>query len=167
MAFVHARAQGWPVEQLAFVAIGNLAGAVEAFAAGTADVFFWEKFMTKPLVDSGQFRRVGEFTAPWPAFVVCVADALPRHGRMALAQVVALVLREAQALRARPDAAVVVAERYGLAAEDVTEWLGTTRWSTRFGVAADDMSSACSALASLGVLRRAVTAGDCITAGVI
>jgi sulfonate transport system substrate-binding protein len=167
MAFVHARAQGWPVEQLAFVPVGNLAGAVEAFAAGTADVFFWEKFMTKPLVDSGQFRRVGEFTAPWPAFVVCVADALPRHGRMALAQVVALVLREAQALRARPDAAVVVAERYGLAAVDVTEWLGATRWSTRVRIAADDVSSACSALASLGVLRRAVTPADCITAGVI
>ena len=56
MAFVHARAQGWPVEQLAFVSVGNLAGAVDAFAAGTADVFFWEKFMTKPLVDAGQFR---------------------------------------------------------------------------------------------------------------
>ncbi len=165
MAFVHARAKGWPVEQLAFVAVGNLAGAVEAFAAGTADVFFWEKFMTKPLVDSGQFRRVGEFTAPWPAFVVCVADAVTRDARAALTQVVAAVLREAQALRASRDAAAVVAERYGLAAADVTEWLATTRWSTGIGVAADDMSPARSALASLGVLRSAVAPGDCIAAG--
>jgi sulfonate transport system substrate-binding protein len=164
MAFVHASARGWPVEQLAFVAVGNLAGAVAAFAAGTADVFFWEKFMTKPLVDSGQFRRVGEFTAPWPAFVVCVADALARDARAAIAEVVAVVLREAQALRTRGDAAAVVAERYGLAAADATEWLATTRWSTHVVVAANDVSSACSALASLGVLRRAITAGDCIAA---
>jgi hypothetical protein len=55
MAFVHARAQGWPVERLTLVMVGNLDGAVAAFAAGRADVFFWEKLMTKPLVDSGRF----------------------------------------------------------------------------------------------------------------
>src|SRR6185436_2022101 len=64
MAFVHAREQGWPVDELVLVAVRNLAGAVAAFANGTADVFFWEKFMTKPLVDDGRFRRVGEFLAP-------------------------------------------------------------------------------------------------------
>ncbi len=98
MAFVHARAQGWPVEQLELVTVGNLDGAVEAFAAGNADVFFWEKLMTKPLVDEGKFRRIGEFTAPWPAFVVCAARALDRDGRVALGRVVALVLDEAQRL---------------------------------------------------------------------
>ena len=45
------------------------------FASGNADVFFWEKFMTKPLVDAGRFRRVGEFVAPWPAFVVCASNS--------------------------------------------------------------------------------------------
>src|SRR5688572_2467618 len=55
MAFVHARAQGWNVERLALVTVGTLDGAVTAFEAGKADVFFWEKFMTKPLVDAGKF----------------------------------------------------------------------------------------------------------------
>ncbi|HET7131014.1 MAG TPA: ABC transporter substrate-binding protein, partial [Gammaproteobacteria bacterium] len=74
MAFVHARERGWPLD-LELVLVRNLEGAVEAFATGTADVFFWEKFMTKPLVDDGRFRRVGDFTAPWHAFVVCASDA--------------------------------------------------------------------------------------------
>jgi sulfonate transport system substrate-binding protein len=162
MAFVHARSQGWPVEQLAFVTVGNLAGAVEAFAARTADVFFWEKFMTKPLVDTGRFRRVGEFTAPWPAFVVCVADAVGIERRAAVAAAVAVVQREAQALHARPDAAALIAARYGLAAPDAAAWLKTTRWSTRFGVAPADVAPACAALRSLGVLPRAIAAEDCI-----
>ena len=162
MAFVHARAQGWPVERLAFVTVGNLAGAVDAFAAGTADIFFWEKFMTKPLVDDGRFRRVGEFTAPWPAFVVCVANAVAGERRAAVARAVAVVQREAQALRARPDAAQLIAGRYGLAAPDVAEWLQATRWSARVGVAANDVDPACAALSSLGVLPRTVTAVDCI-----
>jgi ABC-type nitrate/sulfonate/bicarbonate transport system substrate-binding protein len=162
MAAVHARAQEWPVESLALVAVGTLAGAVEAFAAGTADVFFWEKFMTKPLVDSGQFRRVGEFAAPWPAFVVCVADAASREQRSALAQAVSLALGEAQALRARPDAAAVLAARYGLVTADVAEWLATTRWSARWRIASADLSSACAALNSLGVLVRAVEPVECL-----
>jgi ABC-type nitrate/sulfonate/bicarbonate transport system substrate-binding protein len=164
MAFVHAQAQRWPLQQLAFVTVGNLAGAVDAFAAGTADVFFWEKFMTKPLVDSGQFRRVAEFTAPWPAFVVCVADAVSSDARVALERAVALVLDEARSFRERRDAANVVAERYGLIPSDVKEWMATTRWSARVGVTASDVAEACSALASLGVLRRPVSPADCLVA---
>ena len=162
MAFVHARAKGWPVEQLAFVPVGNLAGAVDAFAAGNADVFFWEKFMTKPLVDAEQFRRVAEFTAPWPAFVVCVAEAVAGEVRAAIMSAVALVLIEAQALRKAPEAAAVIAQRYGLAAPDVAEWLTATRWSSSVGVATDDLGPACAALGSLGVLPRALTAAECI-----
>src|SRR5688572_7246634 len=128
MAFVHARAQGWNVARLTLVAVGNLDGAVTAFGAGRADVFFWEKFMTKPLVDAGKFRRVGEFTAPWPAFVVCAVRALGGHQREALGRVVALVLDEAGALRSRVDAAQLIAQRYGLRAGDVSEWLETVRW---------------------------------------
>ena len=164
MAFVHAQAQQWPLQQLAFVPVGNLTGAVEAFAAGTADAFFWEKFMTKPLVDSGQFRRVGEFTAPWPAFVVCVADAVSSDARVALDRAVGVVLDDARAFREKRNAANVVAERYGLKASDVKEWLATTRGSTRVGIEADDIAGVCAALGSLGVLQRAVEPVDCLAA---
>ena len=162
MAVVHAQAQGWPVAGLDFVTVGNLDGAVAAFAAGTADVFFWEKFMTQPLVDAGRFRRVGEFAAPWPAFVVCVADAANRERRDALARALTLVLGEAAALRARPDAAAVIAARYGLAQSAVTQWLATTRWSARVSVASRDLEPACAALSSLGVLTRTIAGADCI-----
>ena len=162
MAFVHARAQGWNVERLMLVAVGNLEGAVVAFEAGRADVFFWEKFMTKPLVDAGKFRRIGEFTAPWPAFVVCAVRSIGAARRSALVRVVAAVLDEARALRARADAAQLIAARYGLEARDVEEWLKTTRWSARVGVASSDVAPACKALGGLGVLPRGVDAADCL-----
>ena len=162
MAFVHARAEGWGVERLTLVTVGNLDGAVTAFESGRADVFFWEKFMTKPLVDAGKFRRIGEFTAPWPAFVVCAARSIGTAQRSALARVVAAALDEARALRARADAAQLIAARYGLAARDVEEWLKTTRWSARVGVAASAVAPACTALGTLGVLPRVVDAADCL-----
>jgi sulfonate transport system substrate-binding protein len=106
MAYVHARAQGWAVDKLTFVTVSNLEGAIRAFESGTADVFFWERFMTKPLVDSGRFRLVGEFRAPWPAFVLCVADAVGADRRSALATLLAAVLEHANALVSRSDAAM-------------------------------------------------------------
>lgn len=165
MAFVHARGQGWSIERLTLVTVGNLDGAVEAFAAGKADVFFWEKLMTKPLVDGGTFRRVGEFAAPWPAFVVCASSALDDAQRSALGRALELVLDEARLLRARPDAAQLIAARYGLGAADVAEWLGTTRWAERVGAAAGDVAPACMALGALGVLPRVVDAAECIGRG--
>jgi len=165
MAFVHARAEGWGVERLTLVTVGNLDGAVTAFESGRADVFFWEKFMTKPLVDAGKFRRVGEFTAPWPAFVVCATRALDDASRSALERVVAVVLDEARALRARADAAQLIAARYGLKSADAGEWLNTTRWSARVQVAPSDVAPACMALGALGVLPRVVDAADCTVRG--
>lgn len=162
MAVVHARTQDWAVDRLALVTVGTLEGAVAAFAEGRADVFFWEKLMTKPLVDAGKFRRVGELTAPWPAFVVCAAHSIGGERRAALDRALALVLDEARALRARPDAARLIAGRYGLAAADVGEWLAATRWSERVGVASEDVAPACMALGSLGVLPRVVDAAACI-----
>jgi len=147
------------------IAAGDMAGAVEAFAAGTADAFFWEKFMTKPLVDSGTFRRIGEFAAPWSAFVACVADAASPEQRVALGTALALVLDEARALRARPDAASVIAARHGLEAADVVEWLAATRWSEHVRVVPRDLTAACAELDSLGVLARTVTAPECIARG--
>jgi len=165
MAFVHARAEGWAVARLTLVTVGNLDGAVAAFESGRADVFFWEKFMTKPLVDAGKFRRVGEFTAPWPAFVVCATRALDDASRAALERVVAVVLDEARALRARPDAEQLIAARYGLKSADAAEWLKTTRWSARVEVAPSDVAPACMALGALGVLPRVVDAADCTVQG--
>ena len=142
--------------------VGDLDGAVAAFAAGTADVFFWEKLMTKPLVDTGRFRRIGEFTAPWPAFVVCAVRAMKPAEREALGRAVGIALDAARALRARPDAAQLIAARYGLKAGDVAEWLETVRWSERAGIAADDVAPACMALGSLGVLPSVVDAAECV-----
>lgn len=164
MAFVHARQRGWPLDALELVVVGHLDGAVEAFAAGSADVFFWEKFMTKPLVDAGRFRRVGEFSAPWPAFVLCVADGLGAEVRSAIERALAIVLDEARELRTRADAPTLIARRYGLAAADVADWLAVTRWSEQVGIDAADLEAACGALNDLGLLPSRAEPARCLAA---
>jgi ABC-type nitrate/sulfonate/bicarbonate transport system substrate-binding protein len=150
-SFVHAREQGWPTEHLDFVVVGTLQGAIDAFATGRADVFFWEKFMTKPLVDSGRFRRVGEFGAPWPAFVVCASNAALEESK-AIATVLRRVLDAAAELAGSPAAAAAIAERYGLEPGDVREWLAATRWAARPGIGVEHVGPTVAQLGALGLI---------------
>ncbi|HZF27842.1 MAG TPA: ABC transporter substrate-binding protein [Gammaproteobacteria bacterium] len=162
MAFVHARERGWPLDRLELVVVRDLKGAIDAFAQGSADVFFWEKFMTKPLVDDGRFRRVADFAAPWPAFVVCAADAaLARHGA-ALRALLAAVLARAATFAASADAAAQIAARYGLQPRDAAEWLAGTRWSTRVGVEPRAIAPVIDALRAAGLVDAAFTADRAI-----
>jgi ABC-type nitrate/sulfonate/bicarbonate transport system substrate-binding protein len=159
MSFVHAREQGWPAADLDFVVVGTLQGAIDAFANGAADVFFWEKFMTKPLVDSGRFRRVAEFVAPWPAFVVCAADAaLARAAE--LANLLRDVFAAAAELAAERDAAATIAARYGLELDDAREWLRATRWASRPGIDVEHVAPAVVQLGALGLIGPEVSSAS-------
>lgn len=162
MAAVHAREQGWPADALDLVVVDNLQGAVDAFAGGEADVFFWEKFMTKPLVDTGRFRRVGEFAAPWPAFVVCASTtAIARYGS-AIAVLVQRALIAAAELKARADAAAAIAARYGLERDDVAEWLAVTRWAVNVGVEPRALDPAIQGLRAVGLVPQDLDAATVI-----
>jgi ABC-type nitrate/sulfonate/bicarbonate transport system substrate-binding protein len=156
MSVVHARERGWPTADLDFVVVGTLQGAIDAFANGTADVFFWEKFMTKPIVDSGRFRRIAEFVAPWPAFVVCASSAALAR-RAALASVLRGVFASAAELAASRDAPATIAARYGLEAHDVREWLRVTRWASRPGVDFEHVAPAVAQLGALGLIGADVS----------
>ena len=154
MCFVHAKQQGWSLQNLRFTAVGSLKGAIDAFAARTADVFFWEKYMTQPAVDAGYFRRIAEFVAPWPAFVLCVAHAALPAQRRRVANALELALAEARRLTGAPGAAEEIAERYGLESQAVRAWLATTRWAERPGVALDTVATVADLLRELDLIAQ-------------
>lgn len=132
MAIVDAAERDWPTQEMDFVVINNLDGAREALASNQVDVFFWEKYMTKPLVDSGEFRRVGVRIVPWPSFVVSVRQELLGLRSQEIKNVLEIVQRFAKQLRDSPDAVQRIASRYGLKSEDTQEWFDSTQWSYDF-----------------------------------
>jgi ABC-type nitrate/sulfonate/bicarbonate transport system substrate-binding protein len=155
MACAYARSQGWPTERLVFEVVGTLDGAIEAFHAGRADVFLWEKFMTKPLVDAGRFRRVDELIAPWPAFVVCASLKTLRDKRDAIGLVLDAVFPAAAAVRADPATPAELAARYGLDRADAAQWLAVTEWADTPGIDPTLVYSVADALAELDLLGPA------------
>lgn len=132
IAVVDALERNFDVRSMEFVVVDNLDGARAALADGAAEVFLWEKHMTQPLVDSGEFRRIGEREVPWPAFVAAVRDAVANDSGDALRQILTLVHTVADELEDRADAAELIADRYGIAVADAANWLARVSWSESF-----------------------------------
>ncbi len=137
MAFVHARQLGWHPESLELVLVGDLNGAREAFRQGAADAFMWEKAMTQPLVDKGEFRRVGECPTPWPSFVIAARREILEGRRDDLQLMLTVIGRASRAFKQNPDAIRLVSDRYGIKPEDVAAWFAHTRWA---GLTGDDLT---------------------------
>ncbi len=137
MAFVHAQQLGWHPEALELVLVGDLNGAREAFRQGAADAFMWEKAMTQPLVDKGEFRRVGECPTPWPSFVIAARREILQQRRDDLQVMLAVIGRAARAFKQNPDAIRMVSDRYGIKPEDVAAWFAHTRWA---GLTGEDLT---------------------------
>jgi hypothetical protein len=53
----------------------------------------WERFMTKPLVDKGIFRRIG-IVLPWPCFVIAVRDEILEKYPEAIKDILSTIMKK-------------------------------------------------------------------------
>lgn len=131
MAYVNAKTQGWDVNSLNFEVVQNLEGAVAALAHGTADYFMWERFTTKPLVDSGVFRHLGDCPTPWPCFVVAASETVLRERAGTVRHVLEVINTFSSEFRDIPSIDRTLANRYDQKLDDIGTWLSRTRWSQK------------------------------------
>jgi ABC-type nitrate/sulfonate/bicarbonate transport system substrate-binding protein len=144
--------EAWPLDQFEFTVVGSLQGAVDAFAAGRASVFLWERFMTQPLVGQRIFSRLDDFIAPWPAFVVCASQRVLDRAATAVEQLVEAACDEAAALSASPTAGLEIAATYGLQRPAVEQWLSSTRWAAADSPPAEAIATADRMLSLAGII---------------
>lgn len=131
MAYVNANEQGWKTDDLQFEIINTIDGAVQALTNGTADYFMWERFMTKPLVDQGIFRRIGDCPTPWPSFVIVVRDEFLKKNPKVIEKVLEVINKTTQDFAQIPNIDKTLAELFNQKAEDIREWLKLTQWSQK------------------------------------
>ncbi|MDL2144526.1 substrate-binding domain-containing protein [Flavobacterium tructae] len=131
MAYVNAHEQGWKTDNLQFEIVNTIDGAVEALTNGTADYFMWERFMTKPLVDKGIFRRVGDCPTPWPSFVIAVRDEFLKKSPKIVEQILEIINRTTQDFAQIPNIDKTLASLFNQKQEDIQEWLKLTQWSQK------------------------------------
>lgn len=130
MAYVNAENQGWDVRtDLQFEVIRNLNGALESLPNGKGDYFLWEKFTTKPYVDTGIFRMIDECPTPWPCFVIAVRDEVLENDRESVATILEIINATTSDFKHIPSIDTMIANRYDQKLEDVQLWLSLTEWS--------------------------------------
>lgn len=154
MPYVHARQKDWPVHKLQFRVINNLDGARLAFREDKADVFFWEKFTTKPYVDNGEFRRIGECPTPWSCFVVVASDQTLALHADKVKLLIESTLKQAQSLYNDPDKVDIVAQKYDLLPEDVGAWFSYTKWAKNIELKKDVLAETTETLKDLGLVHQ-------------
>ena len=130
MAYVNAQNLGWDTEKdLKFEVIGNLEGALKGLPEGKGDYFMWEKFTTKPYVDNGPFRLVGECPTPWPCFVIAVRNDVLENDLDSVKTILEIINNTTIDFKNIPSIDRMLANRYNQELEDVREWLSITEWS--------------------------------------
>lgn len=131
MSIVNAQNQNWNPENLQFEIVNTIEGAVESLALEKADYFMWERFMTKPLVDTGIFKKIAECPTPWPCFVIAVRTEVLESEPKIIAQILEIINATTEEFKQIPSIDRTLASKYNQKLEDIQEWLKSTNWSQK------------------------------------
>ena len=129
MAIVDANSKGFKLTEDQFVVIKNLDGALDSLSRLDSDVFYWEKYTTKPYVDSEQLRRLGEYKTPWPCFVIAATDQILQEQPDNVIRVLRTIHDSCDDFMRSGDAISLVSKRYEQKPEDVERWYHSTEWA--------------------------------------
>ena len=122
MAYVNASNNNLKISQEDFVLVQDINGARKALAEDRAQLFLWEKYMTKPFVDNGEFRMIGECITPWPCFVVAASNHFIATQENTLKLILDIVNESCIALKKNTKAPELIVQRYGIKYEDAANW---------------------------------------------
>jgi ABC-type nitrate/sulfonate/bicarbonate transport system substrate-binding protein len=129
MSFVYADHNQWEKSDLSFEIVNTIDGAVDALTSQKAQLFLWEKFMTKPLVDKGILTRMDECPTPWPCFSIAInSEFLSKHEAI-VSKLLSLINEMTLNFKQQADIEKTISKRYHLKQKDAELWLKQTEWS--------------------------------------
>ncbi len=131
MSIVNAEKNNWNTSDIQFEIVNNLDGAIASLSEGKSNYFMWEKYTTKPLVDNGTFKRVGECPTPWPCFVIAVRNEFLEENKQSLELILNIINNTTKKFKEIPSIDKTLALRYHQKPEDIQEWLSLTKWSQK------------------------------------
>ncbi len=159
MAIVNAYKQGFDESKLQYEIVKDIDGAVDALTSGKADYFMWEHFTTKPLVDSGIFKRIDSVSTPWPCFVIAVRDEVLTHHNDDIKQIIKVINKQLKLFKKpleNDDLIQLLSDRYHQKIEDVKEWLAITKWNRKKTISKKLISTIQNKLVQFNVIETEV-----------
>lgn len=163
MGLVLAEREQWESEKLKFDVIDNLPGALKAMSPEKLEFFLWEKYTTKPWVDSGELKRIGEVPSPWPCFVIAATDAsLVEFGDLII-ELRNLIYDFSEKMQTDPDTIQIIAKEYNLKESDVKAWLSQTQWATDNIISKTQLDQSMAHMKKLGILKSSLALASFLT----
>lgn len=130
MAYLLCRRQGWETKNIDFVEVGNFSGALKEFNHNPNRLFLWERFMTKPYLDSGTLRKIDEIPTPWASFSIVVHDDLLRENEDKVIELLKLVSDYTYKFKQNTlDSIDYISNYFEFSVSDMKNWIQDTDWN--------------------------------------
>lgn len=138
MPSIHALECGSTLREDQFDVVNSLPGAAEQLSAGASDFFYWEQYMARPFVQSGHFRQVGKFAAPWSSFLLVMSEEALENKKESVLKLLQIMAEEC--IRFKQDNASVIhlSKRFEMTISEAREWLQFNQWN--LGLEVDNRS---------------------------
>jgi sulfonate transport system substrate-binding protein len=150
MAMIHAHQLGRTVPNEQLVSVQSLDGAITALVDGQADLFYWEKFMTRPFVKKGLVQKIDEFSAPWSSFLIVASEEALEQFPESIHTVLSIMNQRCIDFQKSEMAAAQVSQVFHMTLEEAQQWLASTKWNNGFHVPEEQLVEAHKALVSIG-----------------
>ena len=137
-----------------FVLVRNLEGALLSLTKLESDIFYWEKFITKPFVNNNRLKFLGQSPTPWPSFVVVARQEIVAQYETLLQDMIQIVLIVANQFKSNSSSIARICKTYSLSETDAIQWLNCTEWSNDGVVQSSTLTQVKTALQTAGLLQK-------------
>lgn len=157
MAYVDAEQRGWTLQEDQFNVVDNLDGAVSSLSENESQLFFWEKFTTKPYVEKGIFERVSECKTPWPCFMIIARKSFVANNEDAVRRLMDTINESCAFCSELSDIIQLISEKYQLKTADVKEWYKELEWSSDCKIRKSSLDTIMETLLRLKLITKKVS----------
>lgn len=161
MSIIDAAQHGVSLAPDSFCEVNSLHGAIDALSNGDAGYFYWEKFMTKPYLQEGLVRLIGDFKAPWSGFLVVAGKEALQNKSDEIYRVLEIMNELCAGFKQESATPIELKRRFEMTERDVAEWLNGTTWNTGFDASLESFTNARSALANLKLCSSDLDISKC------
>lgn len=162
MAMVHASQRGVQINDEHFQVIQSLHGGIDALTNHTSDVFYWEKYMTRPFVKDGSVRLINEFQAPWSGFLIVAANASMTSKEKEIKAVLDLMIPQCIQFKENIMTPHQLMRRFEMTETESRNWLQSTDWNNNFNFNMASLENAISALGVVGFPTEKINSHLCL-----
>ena len=166
MAMIHAEQRGEKIKPEDLIEVKSIDGALESLAKNETQIFYWEKYTTKPFTENGTLRMIGEFSAPWSSFLIVASDDALANKREAINKALEVINEQSAQFVSSPETVPLLQQRFKLSEADAYTWLLSTVWSADYSVRLRGLENAKQALMKTGSVNADLNIEDLCDEGV-